>query len=298
MNKFALFNTVLVFSAFVIFTSCSKENEFNDHLGTGIRSQFIVDRIYDYHDNLLAEYIYDDNNKLTKRIITTKSVHPIRTDEMRSEDKFEYVNGRVSKIINDTWSYTIWHQNNHESRDKYYSETTFEYDNRGRLTRGNGQYGQDLDFRYENGRVVGFLYNNENPWFITDTMFYDNSANIIKHVIIRPELSGFGQPIPGTSQRNVRNYKYDDKPKPNFGLDYLFTFQPLPQQGGIWDYANHKRLLSKNNITEALSEGYKWTYTYNENGLPATIEKLSLSCGTSGLVCNPNVLKITYKQIK
>jgi hypothetical protein len=107
-----------------------------------------------------------------------------------------------------------------------------------------------------------------------------------------------GQPIPGTSQRNVRFYEYDDKPKPNFGLDYLFTFQPLPQQGGIGDNANHKRLLSKNNITEALSEGYKWIYTYNENGLPATIEIIWLDCATSEWECVPNVLRITYKQIK
>ena len=71
MNRFTFFNTVLVLSALLIFTSCGKENEFNDHLGTGIRSQFLVDRIYDYNGNLLAEYIYDDNNKLTKRIITT-----------------------------------------------------------------------------------------------------------------------------------------------------------------------------------------------------------------------------------
>jgi len=296
MNR--LCNTVLVLSALVIFTSCSKEIEFNDHLGTGIRSKFLVDRIYDYNGNLLTEYIYDDNNRLTKRIITTKSVHPIRTDEMRSEDKFEYVNGRVSKIITDTWSYTIWHQDSRESRDKYYSETTFEYDRKGRLTKGNGVYGQDLDFRYENGRVVGFLNNKENPWFITDTMVYDNSGNIIKHISIGPELNNFGQPIPGTSQRNVRYYEYDDKPKPNFGLDYLFTFQPLPGQGGIWDYANHKRLLSKNNITEGLSEGYKWTYTYNENGLPATIETIWLGCYETEWECVPNVLRITYKQIE
>jgi len=298
MNRFALFNTVLVLSGLVIFTSCGKENEFNDHLGTGIRSQFLVDRIYDYHDNLWAEYNYDDNIKLTERIITTKSVHPIRTDEMRSEDKFEYVNGRVSKIITNTKGHTVFHEYGFETHDNYQSETTFKYDRKGRLTRGNGVYGQDLDFRYENGRVVGFLNNNEDPWFITDTMLYDNSSNIIKHISIGPELSMFGQPIPGTSQRNVRYYEYDDKPKPNFGLDYLFIFQPLPQQGGIWDYANHKRLLSKNNITEALSEGYKWIYTYNENGLPATIEIIWLGCATSEWECIPNVLRIVYKQIK
>ena len=294
MNRFTFFNTVLVLSALLIFTSCGKENEFNDHLGTGIRSRFLVDRIYDYHGNLLAEYIYDDNNRLIKRIITTESVHPIRTDEMRSEDKFEYVNGRVSKIINDTWSYTIWHQNGQEHRDKYYSETTFKFDKNGRLTRADGGSYGNFNIRYENGRVVGFL-SNEAPWIVTDTLMYDYSGNIIEHVRIVPELTMFGQPIPGTTMRTVRYYEYDDKPKPNFGLDYLFTFQPLPQMGMIVDV---QMLLSRNNMTKAAEDGYKWIYTYNKNGLPATIETIWLGCAETEWECVPNVLRIIYKQIE
>jgi len=289
LNLRSVIALAICLAATTMFFGCDKEEEFNDHLGTGIRSKFLVDRVYDYNDNLLAEYIYDDNNRLTKRIITTRSVHPIRTDEMRSEDRFEYENGRVSKIINHTWSLTIWHhQNDRESRNEYRSETTFEYNSQGKLIKRNGQ---DLSLRYENGRVVGFFPEQDYPFVRRDTVVFDKVGNIVEHIRIGPELGMTGQPIPGTSQRNVRYYKYDNNPKPNFGLDYLFVFQPLPQMGSIVDF---QMLLSRNNMTEALSEGSIWIYTYNENGLPATMETRWVGIETT----IPMLKRITYRQIK
>ena len=101
----------------------------------------------------------------------------------------------------------------------------------------------------------------------------------------------FGQPIEGTTQRVVYNYEYDDKPQPNFGLDYLFAFQPLPQMGTETGYA---RELSNNNLTKYVNSGTTWSYTYNEHGLPETIETKWKDIET----LEPMLMKITYKQIK
>jgi hypothetical protein len=266
--------------------------EFETHNRNCISDNFLVDRIYDYHHNLLAQFIYDDENRLTKRIITTLSVHPIRTDEMRSEDKFEYRNGRVSRIINHTRSHTIFHQFDFEDRSEFRSETTFEYDSQGRLIRRNGK---DLNFRYENGRIVGLFKESNDPFIHRDTLVYDNSGNIIKHIRIVPELTMFGQPIPGTSRRVVHHFEYDNRPRPNFGLDDLFVFQPLPQMGNFLDY---QMLLSRNNLTKATEDRHAFVYTYNEFGLPATIEKIWLDCGESGYECVRNVLRIVYRRIR
>ena len=70
--------------------SCDKQiSEVSDER---IRNKFLVEKNYDYHDSFLAEYIYDKNNRLTKRIVTTVHNHPLRITDWRSEDIFEYKN--------------------------------------------------------------------------------------------------------------------------------------------------------------------------------------------------------------
>ena len=61
MNKLSKFALIVALSVAAV--SCEKYDEFDDNLGTGIRSEFIVDKIYNYRNRLLAEYIYDDNNR-------------------------------------------------------------------------------------------------------------------------------------------------------------------------------------------------------------------------------------------
>ena len=248
------------------------------------RENFLVDKIYDYHNNLLVDYIYDNNNKLIKRIYTNISITTVRTDDTRTESVFEYENGRVSKIIDNTRIHTTFHGYGFENTNNYYSEVTFEYDLSGKLIKRNGQ---DLNFRYENGRVVGRL--TDDPIY-TDTIVYDHSGNIIEHIYIVPELDMRGQPIAGTTRRVVYSYEYDDNPKPNFGLDYLFISQPLPGMGTETGYA---RELSYNNLTKYVNSGTTWTYTYNEYGLPATIETKWNGIET----LDPMLLRITYQQI-
>ena len=266
------------------FYSC--EEKIVDNTNTGIRNKFIVDKIYDYNNNLLADYIYDDSNRLLKRIITSLSVHPIQTVETWSEDKFEYRNGRVSKITNDTRQYYTYPGNGQEYSRDYHGETTFEYDSQGKLTKTNGC---DLNFHYnENGRIVSVGTNIE-PYI--NTIVYDGSGNITEHIYILPELDMVGRPIEGTTRKVVYQYEYDNKPKPNFGLDYLLTWQPLPQMGNETDYAME---FSPNNLTKYVNSGTTWSYTYNEYGLPKTIETKWFSSET----LEPMLLRITYKQIE
>ncbi len=281
MNKLNILFALIV-ALIVTTVSCSKYDEFDDNLGTGIRSKFIVDKIYNYHNILLAEYIYDNNNKLLKRIVADTLIEPHRTIFRKSTDEFEYKNGRVSKIVNATKT----HENNGYVQFDYKIETSFEYDTRGKLIKKNGEA---LNFRYEEGRVVGSLHEND-QWINSDTMVYDNSGNIIEHIRIGPELTAFGQPIPGTAIRTVRYYEYDGNPKSNFGLDYLFVYNPLPYT----EVPDLKRALSKNNMTKATEDGCTFIYTYNENGLPKTIETKWLGIET----LEPMLLRITYKKIE
>lgn len=46
-----------------------------------------------------------------------------------------------------------------------------------------------------------------------NTIVYDASGNIIKHIYIVPEQDMFGQPIPGTTKEVVYQYEYDNNPQ-------------------------------------------------------------------------------------
>jgi hypothetical protein len=281
MNKLnILFVSIVVL--LIATVSCNKNDKFN--VDISIRDKFLVDKIYDYNNNLLAEYIYDSDNKLTKRVVKDHLVEPNRTIDRRWENEFQYKNGQVSKIKN----YSLYVDNSpitgftQENND----ETIFEYDLTGRLIKQNGE---NLIFRYENGRIVGFV-DTEAVKPYMDTLVYNKSDNIIEHIYIRPEFNMVGDPIPGTIIRVVNTYEYDNMLKPNFGLDYLFVFNPFPYIGGVGLVSS----LSKNNISKAPEDGYEWVYTYNENGLPETIETKWIGIET----LEPMLLRMVYKQIK
>lgn len=284
MNKLSKFTLVIMLSAVTV--SCDKSDEFDDTLRSENRNEFVVDKIYNYHNRLLAEYIYDDDDhRLLKTIVADTLTEPNGTIYRKWENELEYKDGRVSKMSH----YKLYIDKRYFAADEPQesrTETTFEYNSQGRLLKVNGV---PLNFRYENGRVVGAIYEND-QWIHSDTMVYDKSGNIIEHIRIVPELTEFGQPIPGTAKRTVRYYEYDNHPKLNFGLDYLFTFNPLPYAEG----PELIKALSNNNMTRATEDGYAFNYTYNENGLPKTIETKWLGSET----VEPMLLRLTYKQIK
>lgn len=280
MNKFAKFSVLTVVLSVLTISCCYYDPGFDTDDDMGIRKDFLVDKIYNYHGKLLAEYTYDNSNRLIKKAVADALVEPHRIIYRKWADEFVYQNGHVSKIINTT---NIREDNGYVQFD-YKTINSFEYDAYGRLIKKNGEA---LNFRYENGRIVGSLHEND-QWIKADTLVYDNSGNIIEHIRIVPELTAFGEPIPGTAVRTVRYYEYDDKPKPNFGLDYLFVYNPFPYT----EVPDLIMALSKNNMTKATEDGYAFIYTYNEDGLPETIETKWLDIET----LEPMLLRISYKK--
>jgi hypothetical protein len=247
-----------------------------------VRDNFLVDKIYDYHNKLLAEYFYDNDNKLTKRIAADQIVEPIRTIDRKWESEFEYENGRVSKIK--TYHLYIQKHNSNEAlsyQQESNTETIFDYDSEGRPTRA------ERNFLYEDGLLVGTYGYTLGPCFYQDTIKYDNSMNVTEHVFVGPEYNMIEEPIIGTYRVSTTHYEYDDNPKPNFGLDYLFIYSPLP----YIESSELQKGLSKNNMISDASN--TWVYSYNEHGLPTTIETRWNGIET----LNPMLLRITYKQI-
>ena len=76
-------STIATLLLLLLAAGCDKEGKFDLNKGDemkshnnekpvdpSVRDKFLVDKIYDYHHNLLIEYIYDDNNRLSKSIFT------------------------------------------------------------------------------------------------------------------------------------------------------------------------------------------------------------------------------------
>jgi len=221
-----------------------------------IRDKFLVDKIY-FTDGM-SEYLYDEENNLIKV----------------PWGFFEYKNGLVSKFLY-----------RHPTQPQFDSDEHYFYDSQGQLVRREkyfkGQMLSYLNFHYENGLMVS-TYSDTTLPFQGDSIFYDTSGNVVKH----SRLWEFGW-------RTIY-YEYDNNPKPNFGIDYLFMFLPFPCMGTIDDLGNLERGLSKNNMTKIYWHGgilETYNYTYNEHGLPVTFETV-YSLGYSML------LNISYKQIE
>ena len=85
-------------------------------------------------------------------------------------------------------------------------------------------------------------------------------------------------------------YIYDDKKKPDFGIEGIFQFEPLPYFGTA---AVIPKNASEHNMLELVG-GDKWIYEYNEHGLPETIETKWKDVET----LEPMVLNIKYREIK
>ena len=250
-----------------------------------IRNKYLVDKIYGNTDNLVTEYIYDADDKLLKTISTGQFVEQGQLRNLKYVDVFEYENGLVSKIM--------FYDSTHFMFD--YIEC-FSYNSQGQLIRREfhqkGMFLSKRDFYYKDGIVINSYFdddaNTDSLYFYADTLIYDDSLNVIAHKLIRPELSDFGQPIPSTKRVDTLHYEYDNKPKPNFGIDYLFTYCALPRMGTETGFA---RELSRNNLTNYVQSGTTWSYTYNENGLPETIETK-----WKDIEHSPMILTIKYRK--
>lgn len=273
--KYSLFFIVV---GFLTLYSCQK----HDDVLEVSEKKFLVDKIYNYDWELVAEYFYDDENKLIKKLVT-EHLDPNYNEVWQAySDEFEYENGLVSKIIHKDISYNIFNY-----------ETSFFYNSDGEMIKKevykNGQQISSISsYRYKDGLLTGMINYKIGDIVYKDSIIYNKAGNVIKYLYESPELDLAGEPIPGTKITTTQEFNYDNHLKPNFNLKYLFTYEPLPFLGE----ADLQRQLSVNNMTELIG-GSKWEYTYNEYGLPETIEEKWKDIET----LFPMLLRIIYKEI-
>jgi len=239
-----------------------------------IRDKFLVDKIYSSNSNGLVEYIYDVDNKLIKTISTCQGFEQGQSYNYKEVDIFEYENGRVSKII---------HYDS--SHFKFNYDIYFLYNTEGQLIRSenymDGSMYKHLNYHYENGRVASAYLDGVMP-FQYDSIFYDNAGNVTRR-------SYYSWGIDGLTWY-TDYYEYDNNPRPNLGIDYLFVY-PAPI-GGSGETLNEERGLSQNNMTKGV--GYIWIYTYNEYGLPETFIS---TWESNNPPLDPLVITIVYREI-
>ena len=143
------------------------------------KGKYLVDKIYNYNDVLVAEYFYDKEYRLIKKSVTEHLGNDYKQVWGAYTDEFEYQNGRVSKIKHKDVSYNMFNFDTH-----------FFYNEQGQLIRRevyiDGIMQSYLEFRYDNGRVAGLLNNEDGRPYYPDTLVYDNSGNVAQHISTYP----------------------------------------------------------------------------------------------------------------
>lgn len=259
--------TVIILTL-LLSVSCEKDDSIE------VQKQFVVDKIFDYNNNLLAEYIYNENNQLIKRITTD----PI--NQRSSDYEFEYLDNRISGIEYIDYTFP---QFNHTILI-YYNE-------QGKIVKDETYQNENLigikNYSYfTNGKIKGIIDTNgeENITYI-----YNNTNNIEQVRILFPDNGDISN-TDGYIER-FYDYQYDSGNKPNFGIGQIFQFEPLPYFG---TEAMFEKNISQNNMTKNKESGTKWIYEYNEFNLPKNIETKWDGIETEETM----LLRIEYKEIE
>lgn len=209
----------------------------------------IVTKVFDYNNELMANYEYNENNQLIKRKFTDPK------SKASSDFIFHYENGLVNVVE------YIDHQSPENSHEKHYF-----YTNDGRVdkieTHKDGRIMSTFILDYSDRGLVESIHSDdqEPSTFYT----YDSRGNVVKTT--KHILNRFGEEYTRTYE-----FTYDKKNKVNFGLDYLVGIEFLPKRGTT---SNWEQSLSQNNL---LSEGYAGTkhveyiIEYDRNNYPKTI---------------------------
>lgn len=279
-----IFNQLIIlFSVQLIFCSCTKNAL---EYSSDKRENYLVDKItivLDTANFTNTSFVYDSNNHLVKRITTGKFVENRKVREKKYVDEFEYTNGLVSKIRIQDLTYFMSSYELHlfyNSKNQLLREETW---------MNNTRMGHQ-NFYYLDNKMVSIYADNSKP-FETNTLYYDNSGNLIKHSYRIPKTDVFGFPVPNEFMELNYMYEYDDKSKPNIGLDYLFVYSPFQNLGTETGYA---RELSACNLQKFQNRGTTWSYEYNSEGLP-----ISCEMKWSGIqTLQPMIWNITYKKIE
>lgn len=232
-----------------------------------VRDNYLVDSVVWFESPTnykRATYIYDDDNHLIKRVLKGKveeGTGVVR--DIYHEDEFEYTDGLVTKITYRNFT------SPYKTESVQYRRLF--YDDQRQLVRSEG-YGGNINYRYCNGKMVSFYLDGGEP-FEENCLIYDEYGNVNRYVIYSPEISDLGEAFPGTCETMDFDCAYDRAPKPNFGIDYLFVYDPIPGTSYIGGQAGYVYEMSHNNLVR-MNERH-WNYTYNAEGLPETINGLT-----------------------
>lgn len=257
---------------------CSKDDD-GSKGGENPQSRLVVDKIYNYENQLLAEYFYNESHQLVKRSVYDPVTYPglIVTD-----NEFEYENNRISNIRNIIYTHPDFSHNIillYDSNGKIIGDETYQF----------GYRTGRRDYIYQaNGKIKSFVSLGEIENFFVN---YKNTDNAMEIKVLVEDGDG------NVANRNTTegyreiygNYIFDNKPKPDFGIADVFQFEPMPSYG---EEAMFAKNISKNNLIESVG-GTQWIHTYNENGLPATIEVKWKDIITE----KPILFRIVYKEI-
>jgi hypothetical protein len=250
---------------------------------------WLVDMIVtsDMSNELLAEYSYDEQNRLVK--INTKNRNKgNRIIDTRDESRLEWRNGMMVR----QFSYSRYIDVNFGYDHENTTEIGYDYDDEGRLVRNGGSW----DYLYDDeGRLVQtYSYEFEGMTY-RDLLEWDDNDNVTRHICARPESDMIGEPIPGSYHEQIFEYEYDNHPKPNFGLGKAFFWDgrlnTWPGSGTTDEQM--ARALSRNNLTLCEQTGHAYRYTYNENGLPETVQTIWIGIET----LEPMIQTVLYKGV-
>jgi len=255
-------NIIRFFCVATLFISCS-----DDDFIIPDQNQVLVDKVYNYNNNLIGEYFYNSNNQLIKR----KDTDAI--NNRSSQYEFMYTNNRISEIIYTDFTYPSLNHNiliYYNEVDQIVKDETYK----------NGiQIGERNYTYYQNGRLKGLVHENN---VVTPTFTYNESGNVYEVRLLTS---------PDYTDEIIYNYEFDCAATPNFGLGKIFQIEPLPYFG---TEAVLPKNLSCHNMTLNLQSGTQWLYEYNEYNLPKTIEVQWEGVET----VEPILWQISYREVE
>lgn len=263
-KKIKLSKIVVVFM--LCFTACNTDDESNSNENNQ-SSERLVDKVYNYNNNLIGEYFYNSNNQLIKR----KDTDPI--NNRSSQYEFMYSDNRISEIIYTDYTYPSLNHNiliYYNEEDQIVKDETYKND---------FKIGERIYTYYQDGRLKGLV--NENG-VINPTFIYNESGSVHEVRLLTS---------PDSTDEIIYSYEFDSAPTPNFGMGKIFQIEPLPYFG---TEAVLPKNLSCHNMTLNLQSGTQWLYEYNEYNLPKTIEMRWEGIETE----EPMLWRISYREIQ
>lgn len=242
------------------------------------RSEWRVSRVYDYHDRTVAVYTYDDAGRLLRMKHSDHTSIPGL--ERTTLFVFEYDEERAVSM-----------RKTSPDGPEFDYESTFTYDAQGLMIREE-QRGLTrewiIDTHFEaddRGRICCQTDTDAPDGGRNFIMSYNDAGDVERMFIYYPNA-----PMEQGWSTGTTHYEYELHPKPNFGIDALFTVEPLPYFGNA---ATWQRLLSAHNLTH-MDGDLLWEYTYNEAGLPATVESFWPGSETA----EPMLLRLEYVKME